>query len=107
MPATSPSLISDGASLSDKLTRFVRAFVAEEGTTDAVLPGVADEVSPNKSCVTSSCSKDDLFTRPRKQAAHPPVAILVGGVMPFIQGQERSISVFGDPPISNRSSPAL
>jgi hypothetical protein len=32
---------------------------------------------------------------------------LVGGVMPFIQGQERSISVFGDPPISNRSSPAL
>lgn len=102
MPATSPDRISDSVSLSDKVGREERPLVSEECAVDAWLSAVADEVSPNKSGISGCCSEDDLFARSRKQTAHPPVPILVGRVMPFIQGKNGSISVSGDPPVCNQ-----
>ena len=56
MPAIRPYRISDSVSLSDKLGQFDRAFVSEERAIDSALAAVADEVSPNKSCVSGGCS---------------------------------------------------
>ena len=79
-------------------------FVAEKSAVDTALSAVADETSPNKSGIAEAGSQDDFFTRAAEQAAHPPIFVLVGAVVPLIQCQEGAVSVLGDPPKGAASS---
>jgi hypothetical protein len=67
MPFTRPDCISNGVSLSDKLTTLVGAFVSEDGAVNSNLTRVILELSPNKKGVSLPCSEDDLFTWATKE----------------------------------------
>jgi hypothetical protein len=105
MPATRPDRISDSVSLSDKLRREKRPLVTEEGAVDSGLVRSGNKAAPYKSGVSVLGSEDDLFARPSEQAAHPPISVLIRGVVPLIQCQDGSVAVFSDPPVSNSGHP--
>lgn len=78
MPLTRPAEISDGVSLSDKLTRLVRAFVAEHGAVDALLPAVVDEFSPHENSVRCRGAEDDVFSGSDELTSLASISIPVG-----------------------------
>jgi hypothetical protein len=61
MPLTRPAEISDGVSLSDKLTALVLAFVSKDRTIDARLPAVINEFSPCEESVAGQGSEDKFL----------------------------------------------
>jgi hypothetical protein len=52
MPFTSPAVISDEVSLSDKERRHVRPFVPKERAADALLAAIVDELAPDENSVS-------------------------------------------------------
>lgn len=85
MPFTRPAEISNGVSLSDKVGRSEAAFVSEDGAVDALLPGIVDELSPNKHGVSVSGSKNDVLAGSDKLAALSSVSVFIATVMPLIE----------------------
>jgi hypothetical protein len=77
MPLTNPDVISDSVSLSDKLTRRDRPFVAEEGAVDALLPAVVDEFPPNKGSVWRIGSEADFIARPTEQLPYATIFVVI------------------------------
>ncbi|WP_331373833.1 hypothetical protein [Sinorhizobium chiapasense] len=77
MPLTRPAVISDCVSLSDKVGREVRAFVAKDSTVDALLPAGIDEFSPDEQGVAISCSENNLLSGPSEEHSLPAVPISV------------------------------
>lgn len=94
MPLTSPDVISDCVSLSDKLGRAVRTFVPEYRAVDAFLAAGVDELPPDKESVGISSSQDDLLSRAGKQVSLPAVAVSVAGVMTLVEFEAGDITVF-------------
>ncbi|ATN36792.1 hypothetical protein ACO34A_23710 (plasmid) [Rhizobium sp. ACO-34A] len=75
-PLTRPHEISDGVSLSDKLGRAVRAFVAEDGAVDALFAASIDELPPDEHGRAVGCSKHDLLAGAGEEPALASMAIL-------------------------------
>jgi hypothetical protein len=72
VPQTRPCEISNGISLSDKLTRPARAFVPEQAALDPGLgrDGLVEMLSPNKDGIPNTGSEDDVFAW-ADELAHP------------------------------------
>ena len=87
MPLTRPAEISDGVSLSDKVGRSELAFVSEHGAVDALLPGIIDELSPNKHGVSVSGSEHDMLAWSDKLALPSSVSVFIAAVVPLVELQ--------------------
>lgn len=79
MPLTRPAVISDGVSLSDKLGREDRAFVAEHGALDPVLlwDCVVNVIAPDEQGISSRGSKHDAETGTNELESLATVSIVV------------------------------
>jgi hypothetical protein len=88
-------VISDCVSLSDKLRREERPLVAKEGALDAMLFGlsVVYVLSPNPGSISVPGAKHDALARPDALRALAAVLVVVTGVVPLIECQQRRIAV--------------
>ena len=77
MPLTSPAVISDCVSLSDKLTRLDFALVPEECAVDAGLSTVVDEFSPNKSGSCTFVAEAYFLTRTSEQLPFSTILVVM------------------------------
>lgn len=101
MPRTRPREISNGVSLSDKLGREDRAFVAEHGAVDAMLfwLGIIDEPPPNKEGVGIERPQDDMLAGADKLAG---LACLAGGaVVPLVEFEAGRVAIFREIPVGH------
>lgn len=98
MPQTRPAEISDGVSLSDKLTGFVIALVPEDGAVDTDLAAVVFEPPPNPKGISIPRSQDDLFSGAAKEFRVAPIAVSPSAVMAVEKLFADLIAVFRDPP---------
>lgn len=98
VPATRPSMISDGVSLSHKLGREVRTLVAEECAFDAVLrwDRVIDVVSPHKDSVAGVGSKNDACAWSDELAL--PRRFVSRRIVPPVERKAGSIAILGQKP---------
>lgn len=85
MPFTRPAEISNGVSLSDKVGRSQFAFVSEDGTVDALLSTVVDELSPNKHGISVACSKNDVLSGADELTALASVFVVIATIVPFVE----------------------
>lgn len=87
MPLTRPAEISDGVSLSHKLGREPRPFVAKDRAFNALLGGdcVVDIFSPDEHGATVGRSEDDMSAGADELISRSPVSVLVGAVMSLIE----------------------
>jgi hypothetical protein len=93
MPAIRPEAISNRVRLSYEIRAAIRSFIAEDGTVNALLSAVVDELSPDKHGVGALGSKHDLFSWPNELSALSSVGVSVGAVMSFVQFKAITISV--------------
>ena len=106
MPQTRPAEISNGVSLSDKLTRPDRPFVAEQAALDAGLgrDSLVEMLSPNKDGIADAGSQDDVFAR-ADELAHPVTSWPLGAaVVPQIETEAGSVAIFRDEPVRHISA---
>jgi hypothetical protein len=109
VPLTRPAEISNGVSLSDKLTGAVslRGFVSEYSAVDALLSAVVDELPPNKHGVAVPGSQDNVLTGADELASLAAIPVTVGAIVPAIEGETRCIPVLRDEPERITQSPHL
>lgn len=98
MPLTRPCVISDCVSLSDKLARFVRAFVSEGCAVDPSLAAVVDEFPPYENSVGSFGAEDDAFPRSDELRPVPAISIMIAGIMALVQCKAGKITIFREIP---------
>ena len=91
-------MISDCVSLSDKLTRRMRAFVPEHGAVDALLSAVINEPAPDKKSVRSHGSENDALSGANELRAFPAIFVMVAGVVSLVQCNAGNITIFRKPP---------
>jgi hypothetical protein len=84
MPLTRPRAISNGVSLSHKLGALDGAFVAESRTVDPDLPGIINELSPNKEGIGSRCTQDDVKSGANELVPFSTIFIFVGAIVSLI-----------------------
>lgn len=101
MPFTRPRAISNGVSLSDKLTTAIALgrFVSEHGAVDALLPAVIDELAPDEHGVTVSGPENDVLAGANELAPLSSVSILVGAVVSLIEFKATFVAVLCDVPV--------
>lgn len=101
MPLTRPAEISNGVSLSDKLTRQDRPFVSEQATLDAFLPwdGFVEMLSPNKDGIAGIGAQDDVLTWADALTLPFSSWALLAAVVAQIEREAGPVAVFGDVPV--------
>ena len=101
MPFTRPRKISNGVSLSDKVRREIASwgFVSKDGTIDAALSAIVDELPPNKHGVSVSGSEHDMLTGADKLTSLSSVSVVIAAIMPFIEFEATAVPIFGYIPV--------
>jgi hypothetical protein len=109
VPRTRPAEISNGVSLSDKLTRPEPAFVSEQAAFDARLGrnGFVEMLSPNKDRIAGIGSQDDVFAWSDELGETLSSWPLPTAVVPQVESEAGLVSVLCDEPIGHnfQSSP--
>lgn len=103
VPQTRPAEISNGVSLSDKVTRLDRPFVPEQTALDAFLArdGLVEMLSPNKHGISGAGAQDDVFPWPDELALPLSSWALVAAVVAQIEAEAGSVAVLCDPPVGH------
>jgi len=98
VPLTRPAEISDGVSLSDKLTRQDLSFVSVQAALDAFLvrDGLVEMLSPNKGSVSGVGAEDDVLSWPDTLPLPLSSWALGAAVVAQIEREDSPVSVLCD-----------
>ena len=100
-----PEAISNRIRLAYEVRAAVRRLVAEDGAVDALL-GLAgsfvdtgiNELSPDPPRVSVTGAKDDFASGAAEELSLPPIAVLMGGIVALIQGEDIAVPILAEPP---------
>lgn len=76
----------------------MRALVSEDGAAYTRFLAVREEAPPDEGRVASGSSENNLLARSDEKLSPSSVAVSVGAVVALIEGEARSVPVFGKPP---------
>jgi hypothetical protein len=98
VPFTRPDEISNGVSLSDKLTGEMGTLVPEDRAADSALPTSVFESSPDKERVGFPGAEHDLFSGTAEKTAVSSVSIMASAIVSVIESTALFVAVFREPP---------